>query len=398
MKIRRPLAFRRKPLRFSRSSRHSASVIIASVALVNGEELRPASPLNVVLFSGGRGSAALARQLVSSPGVNLTIVINGYDDGASTGEVRRFLGDSLGPSDFRKNASNLAAALHTCPAELIAFLDLRCPSRYEAAAALSLVASPGSESCRGCIRGCHDDAFPVDCAGAAAAAVAAMLGRFAQEIADTGTPVRLRRLQPRQSRVRRRVPACRTRLQSRGRRLLRARRSAGRPRRERHRRHQRVPRRRRRRRAAAGDRGSDRRRGAAQQHSRDLPRRSATDCERRSRRFRRSRWTLLQALARRQPRLDAQPAGGGEDCDGGPHHLRAGDAALEPVPVLPDARPWRRDRQQSRRDEGARHQHSARRRDHRQQRRRLLERAVYFLRAKGSRREFRRRSSSRTAC
>ncbi len=89
------------------------------MALVNGEELRPASPLNVVLFSGGRGSAALARQLVSSPGVNLTIVINGYDDGASTGEVRRFLGDSLGPSDFRKNASNLAAALRTCPAELI---------------------------------------------------------------------------------------------------------------------------------------------------------------------------------------------------------------------------------------------------------------------------------------
>ena len=109
------------------------------MALVNGEELRPASPLNVVLFSGGRGSAALARQLVSSPGVNLTIVINGYDDGASTGEVRRFLGDSLGPSDFRKNASNLAAALDTCPAELIAFLDRRCPSRYEAAAALSLL-------------------------------------------------------------------------------------------------------------------------------------------------------------------------------------------------------------------------------------------------------------------
>ena len=71
-----------------------------------------------MLFSGGRGSAALARQLVSSPAVSLTIVINGYDDGASTGEVRRFLGDSLGPSDFRKNASNLAATLHTCAPEL----------------------------------------------------------------------------------------------------------------------------------------------------------------------------------------------------------------------------------------------------------------------------------------
>src|SRR6188472_4690479 len=96
-------------------------------------------PVRVVLFSGGRGAGALVRQLVAREGVNLTIVINGYDDGASTGEVRRFLGDSLGPSDFRKNASNLAAALRTCPAELITFLDRRCPSPYGSAAALALL-------------------------------------------------------------------------------------------------------------------------------------------------------------------------------------------------------------------------------------------------------------------
>ena len=65
-----------------------------------------------MLFSGGRGSGALARQLVARPGVSLTVAINGYDDGASTGAVRRFLGDSLGPSDFRKNASRLAGELH----------------------------------------------------------------------------------------------------------------------------------------------------------------------------------------------------------------------------------------------------------------------------------------------
>ena len=257
--------------------RHSASVIIASVSLVNGEELRPASPLNVVLFSGGRGSAALARQLVSSPGVNLTIVINGYDDGASTGEVRRFLGDSLGPSDFRKNASNLAAALHTCPAELIAFLDRRCPSPYEAAAALSLLDSLDS--------GSGGDAFAAATATlfqsiAPGAADCCRRDARALRAGDCGhrAPVRLRRLQPRQSRVRRRVPACRTRLQSRGRRLLRARRSAAGHRRECHRRHQCLSGRRGRRRAPAGDGRSDRRCGAAQQHSRDLPRRPAADC------------------------------------------------------------------------------------------------------------------------
>lgn len=79
----------------------------------------------MVLFSGGRGSGALSKQLVGSPRIQLTLAINGYDDGASTGEVRRFLGDSLGPSDFRKNASRLAAELGTCPPALIDALDSR---------------------------------------------------------------------------------------------------------------------------------------------------------------------------------------------------------------------------------------------------------------------------------
>jgi 2-phospho-L-lactate transferase/gluconeogenesis factor (CofD/UPF0052 family) len=69
----------------------------------------------------------LTRQLVGNPSIALAIAINGYDDGASTGEVRRFLGDSLGPSDFRKNASRLAAELRSCPPPLIQLLDLRFP-------------------------------------------------------------------------------------------------------------------------------------------------------------------------------------------------------------------------------------------------------------------------------
>jgi 2-phospho-L-lactate transferase/gluconeogenesis factor (CofD/UPF0052 family) len=83
--------------------------------------------LRVVLFSGGRGSGALATALVRTPGVALTMAINGYDDGASTGEVRRFLGDALGPSDFRKNASRLASALESCDPALVRLLDHRLP-------------------------------------------------------------------------------------------------------------------------------------------------------------------------------------------------------------------------------------------------------------------------------
>ena len=84
-----------------------------------------AALLSVVLFSGGRGSTVLSQELIRRPDVRLTLAINGYDDGQSTGEVRRFLGDSLGPSDFRKNASHLARELHTSSDDVLALLDRR---------------------------------------------------------------------------------------------------------------------------------------------------------------------------------------------------------------------------------------------------------------------------------
>ena len=80
-----------------------------------------------MLFSGGRGSGALAELVATDPRVALTVAINGYDDGASTGEVRRFLGDALGPSDFRKNASRLARLRQACDPALIDLLDRRLP-------------------------------------------------------------------------------------------------------------------------------------------------------------------------------------------------------------------------------------------------------------------------------
>src|SRR5438046_9641527 len=84
--------------------------------------------LSVVVFSGGRGSSVLSKELITHPDIALTLAINGYDDGASTGEVRRFLGDSLGPSDFRKNASRLALELGTCSRAVVDALDARLPN------------------------------------------------------------------------------------------------------------------------------------------------------------------------------------------------------------------------------------------------------------------------------
>ena len=101
----------------------------------------PERSLSVVVFSGGRGSSVLSRELIANPRIDLTLAINGYDDGMSTGEVRRFLGDALGPSDFRKNASHLARALHTCDESIIALLDRRLPAGTTTAAAVAELAS-----------------------------------------------------------------------------------------------------------------------------------------------------------------------------------------------------------------------------------------------------------------
>lgn len=104
-----------------------------------------------MLFSGGRGSGVLSRQLIGHPDVALTIAINGYDDGASTGEVRRFLGDSLGPSDFRKNASRVAREIRSCPDGIIEMLDTRLPKpcpRDAAMEALEGVAIAGGPEMR----------------------------------------------------------------------------------------------------------------------------------------------------------------------------------------------------------------------------------------------------------
>jgi 2-phospho-L-lactate transferase/gluconeogenesis factor (CofD/UPF0052 family)/hydroxymethylpyrimidine pyrophosphatase-like HAD family hydrolase len=61
---------------------------------------------NILIFSGGTGSIALQRGLYQDYGdlINIQILTNAYDNGKSTGEVRKvFNGKILGPSDVRKN-------------------------------------------------------------------------------------------------------------------------------------------------------------------------------------------------------------------------------------------------------------------------------------------------------
>ena len=66
----------------------------------------------VTMFCGGRGAASITRGMLVTPGVGLSLVVNGYDNGLSTGALRRYLPGMLGPSDFRKNL-----LLHLDPAD-----------------------------------------------------------------------------------------------------------------------------------------------------------------------------------------------------------------------------------------------------------------------------------------
>jgi 2-phospho-L-lactate transferase/gluconeogenesis factor (CofD/UPF0052 family) len=57
--------------------------------------------INIVVLNGGRGAGTLIPSLLNIKGVNLTSIVNAYDDGKSTGAIRNFFG-MLGPSDIRK--------------------------------------------------------------------------------------------------------------------------------------------------------------------------------------------------------------------------------------------------------------------------------------------------------
>ena len=53
--------------------------------LLASASVSASEPIEVVLFSGGRGGASIAQTLVSHEQVRLRVVVNAYDDGLSTG-------------------------------------------------------------------------------------------------------------------------------------------------------------------------------------------------------------------------------------------------------------------------------------------------------------------------
>ena len=86
------------------------------------------SKINVVLFSGGRGAASLTTALLNHEQIMVTVLVNAYDDGLSTGLIRNLIPGMLGPSDLRKNIFRQIE--HSNP-DLAELLEYRFPQKSE---------------------------------------------------------------------------------------------------------------------------------------------------------------------------------------------------------------------------------------------------------------------------
>ena len=79
--------------------------------------------MKTVVFSGGRGCTNIIKALISQTDLDLTIVVNAYDNGKSTGRIRSYIPGLLGPSDIRKNVSLLLECYNS--QQLANFLEYR---------------------------------------------------------------------------------------------------------------------------------------------------------------------------------------------------------------------------------------------------------------------------------
>jgi 2-phospho-L-lactate transferase/gluconeogenesis factor (CofD/UPF0052 family) len=107
----------------------------------------PFPPCAVTLFAGGRGGATIARELLRTRSTELSLVINGYDNGLSSGALRRYLPGMLGPSDFRKNLLLHLDSDDAGQVALIWMLTHRLPrgaTRQDLSQLIDAIAAPAS--------------------------------------------------------------------------------------------------------------------------------------------------------------------------------------------------------------------------------------------------------------
>lgn len=106
--------------------------------------------IRIVLFSGGRGTCAISKFLLDRLHIRLTVAINAYDDGLSTGRLRNFIPGMLGPSDLRKNISVLSYAGDEAGKRLKWLFEMRFPTdmdREQILACLRAIAAMAPDQC-----------------------------------------------------------------------------------------------------------------------------------------------------------------------------------------------------------------------------------------------------------
>src|SRR5690242_17844332 len=111
--------------------------VLETPGAATGETRR--SKLNVVLFSGGSGTQSITEAFLKHPQIALTILINAYDDGHSTGRLRKFIPGMLGPSDVRKNINRLMPQSQDQHRALRFLSDYRLPNGASYSQGMNLV-------------------------------------------------------------------------------------------------------------------------------------------------------------------------------------------------------------------------------------------------------------------
>jgi 2-phospho-L-lactate transferase/gluconeogenesis factor (CofD/UPF0052 family) len=98
---------------------------------VKSSPLAQSGRIVVSVFCGGRGGSNLIREFLRRPDLELNALINAYDDGLSTGELRDLIPGMLGPSDFRKNLSNFLHWHSNYQYALTRLLEYRFPENEQ---------------------------------------------------------------------------------------------------------------------------------------------------------------------------------------------------------------------------------------------------------------------------
>lgn len=82
--------------------------------------------LNVAVLNGGRGAGSIIAELIRR-GAAVVSIVNGFDDGKSTGAIRGIVG-MIGPSDFRKVHEGMLAADHPPSSAVRSLFRYRVPA------------------------------------------------------------------------------------------------------------------------------------------------------------------------------------------------------------------------------------------------------------------------------